>query len=294
MSILINKETRVIVQGLTGKEGLFHTEQMILYGTSIVGGVTPGKGGKTYLGIPIFNTMYEAVNHTGGETSIIFVPSSFASDAILESISMNMKVIVCITEGIPVSDMIRVKNFLKGKRSLLIGPNCPGVISSEESKVGILPNIVFSKKGEIGIISRSGTLTYEAAYQIIRQGFGISTAIGIGGDSIIGMNIVDLLNLFSNDLKTKCVVLIGEIGGRLEIDAAEWIKKSGFRKPIVGFIAGKTAPKGRTMGHAGAIIGNKLETAQVKMEIMKENGIHIVSSPANIGMKIKEVLQKNQ
>ncbi|WP_185859875.1 succinate--CoA ligase subunit alpha [Blattabacterium cuenoti] len=293
MSILIDKHIRVIVQGLTGKEGLFHTEQMIHYGTCIVGGVTPGKGGMKYLGVPIFNTMDEAVHHTRGDVSVIFVPSFFASDAILEAISMNMRIIVCITEGIPVSDMIQIKNFLKGKKSRLIGPNCPGIISPEESKVGIMPNLVFNKKGQVGIVSRSGTLTYEAADQIVQYGYGISTAIGIGGDSIIGMNITDILNLFLKDTETKCIVMIGEIGGKLEIDAAEWwMKNSGNQKPIIGFIAGQTAPTGRTMGHAGAVIGNKSETAQVKMDILKKNGIHIVTSPADIGMKVHEVIQK--
>ncbi|AWU44624.1 succinate--CoA ligase subunit alpha [Blattabacterium punctulatus] len=294
MSILIDKNIRVIVQGLTGKEGLFHTERMINYGTTVVGGVTPGKGGKIYLGVPIFNTMYEAVNNTGGNVSAIFVPSLFASDAIMEAISMNIKVIVCITEGIPILDMIRVKYFLKGKKSRLIGPNCPGIISPKKSKVGIMPNIVFNKKGGVGIISRSGTLTYEAADQIVTYGYGISTAIGIGGDPIIGMNIQDIVELFLKDDETKCIVIIGEIGGKLEIDAAEWIKKSKNKKPIIGFIAGQTAPKGRTMGHAGAIIGSTSETAKVKMNIMKKCGIHIVLSLAYIGMKVNEVLHDNE
>ncbi|WP_185852128.1 succinate--CoA ligase subunit alpha [Blattabacterium cuenoti] len=290
MSILIDKNIKVLVQGLTGREGLFHTEQMINYGTSIVGGVTPGKGGKRYLGVPIFNTIEEAVNNTGGNVSVIFVPSAFASDAILESVYMNIQIIVCITEGIPVSDMIRVKHFLKKKKSRLIGPNCPGIISPEESKVGIMPNSVFKKKGNVGIISRSGTLTYEAADQIVKFGYGISTAIGIGGDSIIGMNVKEIMKLFLHDSETECIVMIGEIGGQLEIEAAEWIKKLENKKPIIGFIAGQTAPKGRTMGHAGAIIEKKIETAQEKMKIMEKNGIHIVKSPANIGKTVYEVL----
>ncbi|WP_185873828.1 succinate--CoA ligase subunit alpha [Blattabacterium cuenoti] len=294
MSILINENNRVIVQGLTGKEGLFHTEQMIHYGTSIVGGVTPGKGGKIYLGIPIFNTMYDAVNETNGDISVIFVPSEFASDAIMEAISVDIKLIICITEGIPVSDMMKVKYFLKRKKSKLIGPNCPGIISVKKSKVGIMPNLVFKKKGKIGIISRSGTLTYEAADQIVKYGYGISTAIGIGGDSVIGMNIKDILKLFLEDIETECIVIIGEIGGKLEIDAAEWIKnnKKQNKKPIIGFIAGKTAPIGQKMGHAGAIIGKKIEMAEVKMSIMKKCGIHIVTSPADIGMKVNQILSQ--
>ncbi|AER40848.1 succinyl-CoA ligase (ADP-forming) subunit alpha [Blattabacterium sp. (Mastotermes darwiniensis) str. MADAR] len=290
MSILIDKNSRVIVQGLTGKEGQFHTKAMMNYGTSIVGGVTPGKGGKFYLGIPIFNTMYEAVNNTGGDVSVIFVPASFASDAIMEAISMNIRVIVCITEGIPVSDMIRVKYLLKGKKSRLIGPNCPGIISSQKSKVGIMPNLIFNKKGKIGIISRSGTLTYEAADQIVKCGHGISTAIGIGGDPIIGMNIQEIVELFLKDSETGCIVLIGEIGGKLEIDAAKWINKLDNKKPIIGFIAGQTAPKGRTMGHAGAIIGKLEETAKVKMSILQDLGIHIVPTLSDIGLKVNEVL----
>ncbi|WP_185865996.1 succinate--CoA ligase subunit alpha [Blattabacterium cuenoti] len=290
MSILIDKNIKVLVQGLTGKEGLFHTEQMMNYGTSIVGGITPGKGGKVYLGVPIFNTVEEAIKNTGGNVSVIFVPHSFASDAIFESISANVELIVCITEGIPVSDMIKVKHFLKEKKSCLIGPNCPGIISPEESKVGIMPNSVFRKKGRIGIISRSGTLTYEAADQIVKLGYGISTAIGIGGDTIVGMNIKDIMKLFLEDKETECIVMIGEIGGRLEIEAAECMNKLNNKKPIVGFIAGQTAPKGKTMGHAGAIIEKKIETAQVKMNIMEKNGIHIVKSPADIGMTVYKVL----
>ncbi|WP_185872205.1 succinate--CoA ligase subunit alpha [Blattabacterium cuenoti] len=290
MSILIDQNIKVIVQGLTGKEGLFHTEQMINYGTSIVGGVTPGKGGQFYLGVPIFNTVEEAVQKTGGNVSVIFVPSPFASDAILESVFSDIELIVCITEGIPVSDIIKVKSFLKKRKSCLIGPNCPGIISPEKSKVGIMPNSVFRKKGKIGIISRSGTLTYEAADQIIKYGHGISTAIGIGGDTIIGMSMKDIIKLFLDDQETECIVMIGEIGGSLEIEAAEYIKKLNKKKPIIGFIAGQTAPKGKIMGHAGAIIGKKIETAQVKMKIMEKSGIHIVKSPSNIGITVYEII----
>jgi succinyl-CoA synthetase, alpha subunit len=290
MGILIDKNIRVLVQGLTGKEGLFHAKQMMNYGTPIVGGVTPGKGGHTCLGVPIFNTMEEAVYQTGGNVSVIFVPSVFASDAIIESVYMNIYVIVCITEGIPVSDMIRVKHFLKGKKSCLIGPNCPGIISPEKYKVGIMPNSVFKKKGNVGIISRSGTLTYEAADQIVKLGYGISTAIGIGGDSVVGTNIKEVMKLFLHDSETECVVMIGEIGGQLEIEAAEWIGKLENKKPVIGFIAGQTAPKGRTMGHAGAIIEKKIETAQEKMKILKKNGIHIVPSPADIGKTVRDIL----
>ncbi|WP_185869014.1 succinate--CoA ligase subunit alpha [Blattabacterium cuenoti] len=291
MSILIDKKIKVLVQGLTGKEGLFHTEQMMNYGTSVVGGITPGKGGKVYLGIPVFDTVEEAVQNTGGDVSVIFVPSPFAADAILESIFSNIKLIVCITEGIPVSDMIKVKHFLKTLRgkTCLIGPNCPGIISPEESKVGIMPNSIFRKKGKIGIISRSGTLTYEAADQIVKHGYGISTAIGIGGDSVVGISIKEIIELFLEDEETECIVMIGEIGGILEIEAAEWIKKLKRKKPIISFIAGQTAPKGKTMGHAGAIIEKKIETAKVKMDIMEKSGIRIVKSPENIGMAVHEV-----
>ncbi|WP_185876815.1 succinate--CoA ligase subunit alpha [Blattabacterium cuenoti] len=290
MSILIDKNTKVLVQGLTGKEGSFHTEQMMNYGTSVVGGITPGKGGKVYLGVPIFNTVEEAVKNTGGNVSVIFVPSPFASDAILEAIFSNIKLVICITEGIPVSDMIKIKHLLKMKDSFLIGPNCPGIISPEKSKIGIMPNSIFRRKGKIGIISRSGTLTYEAADQIVKFGYGISTAIGIGGDTVIGMNIKDIMKLFLEDLDTECIVIIGEIGGRLEIEAAEWVKKLNNKKPIIAFIAGQTAPKGKTMGHAGAIIEKKMETAQMKMEIMEKIGVHVVKSPANIGMTVNKVL----
>ncbi|WP_185882405.1 succinate--CoA ligase subunit alpha [Blattabacterium cuenoti] len=292
MSILVNENSRVIVQGLTGKEGLFHTQQMLNYGTLIVGGVTPGKGGQISLGLPIFNTMEKAVKHTNGNVSIIFVPSAFASDAIMEAISVKMKIIVCITEGIPIYDMIRVKSFLKGKNSYLIGPNCPGIVSSDKSKIGIMPNIVFRKKGNIGIVSRSGTLTYEAADQILKIGYGISTAVGIGGDSIIGINIKDVINLFLHDIETECIVLIGEIGGQLEIDAAKWFKNLPTinKKPIIGFIAGQTAPKGITMGHAGAIIGKEIETAQSKMKILETCGIHMVKSLYEIGIRVHEIM----
>ncbi|BBA17500.1 succinate--CoA ligase subunit alpha [Blattabacterium cuenoti] len=290
MSILIDRNIKLLVQGLTGKEGLFHTEQMIKYGTTIVGGITPGKGGKKYLGIPIFNTIEDATTQTGGNVSIIFVPSAFASDAILESVYMNIQIIVCITEGIPVSDMIRVKHFLKKRKSRLIGPNCPGIITPEEAKVGIMPNSVFKKKGNIGIISRSGTLTYEAADQIVKLGYGISTAVGIGGDSIVGMNIKEIMKLFLHDSETECIVMIGEIGGQLEIEAAKWIKGLKSKKPVIAFIAGQTAPKGRTMGHAGAIIEKKIETAQEKIKIMEENGIHVVKSPDNIGKTVYDIL----
>ncbi|WP_185872743.1 succinate--CoA ligase subunit alpha [Blattabacterium cuenoti] len=296
MSILVNENSRVIVQGLTGKEGLFHTQKMLDYGTLIVGGVTPGKGGKICLGIPIFNTMEDAVKHTNGNVSIIFVPSAVASDAIMEAISVKMNIIVCITEGIPISDMIRVKYFLKGKTSYLIGPNCPGIVSSEKSKIGIMPNLIFRKKGNIGIVSRSGTLTYEAADQILKMGYGISTAVGIGGDSIIGINIKDVINLFLDDIETECIVLIGEIGGKLEIYAATWFKnlQKINKKPIIGFIAGQTAPKGITMGHAGAIIGKDIETAQSKIEILETCGIHMVKSLYEIGMKVHEILCKKE
>ncbi len=291
MSILITKNVKVIVQGLTGKEGMFHTQQMINYGTNIVGGVTPGKGDSICLGIPIFNTVKEAIYKTGATVSVIFVPFNFASDAILESIYMNVKLIVCITEGIPISDMVKIKYFIKNmKKSNLIGPNCPGIISPEKSKVGIMPNSIFKKSGNVGIISRSGTLTYEAADQIIKMGYGISTAVGIGGDTIIGMSIIDILNLFFSDIQTKCIVIIGEIGGRLEIDAVEWIKKQNKKKPIIGFIAGQTAPKGKTMGHAGAIIGKKIETAQEKMKIMYENNIYVVNSIEYIGLTVHKIL----
>lgn len=289
MSVLLNKNSRVIVQGFTGSEGTFHAQQMIDYGTNLVGGVTPGKGGSEHLGKPVFNTVAEAVKSTNADTSIIFVPPPFAADAILEAAHAGIKLIVCITEGIPVSDMMIVKNFLKGKNITLIGPNCPGVITPEESKVGIMPGFVF-KKGRVGIISKSGTLTYEAADQVVKAGYGISTAIGIGGDPIIGTTTQEALELFMKDDETDCVVMIGEIGGQLEPNAAKWYASQPKKKPVVGFIAGQTAPKGRTMGHAGAIVGGDEDTAASKMRIMEECGIHVVQSPAEIGNKIKFIL----
>ncbi|WP_185877355.1 succinate--CoA ligase subunit alpha [Blattabacterium cuenoti] len=290
MSILINKNNKVIIQGMTGKEGLFHASQMISYGTNIVGGVTPGKGGKIINDIPIFNTVEDAVYNTGCDVSAIFVPYNFASDAIMESIYSGISIIVCITEGIPISDMIRIKQFLKKKNNYLIGPNCPGIISSGESKVGIMPNSVFVKKGNVGIISRSGTLTYEAADQIIKMGYGISTAVGVGGDTIVGTNVKDILKLFLYDKETKCIVIIGEIGGESEINAVKWMNNNKIKKPIIGFIAGKTAPKGKIMGHAGAIINKNIETAQYKINIMKKNGVNIVQSPAEIGKTVHDFI----
>ncbi|WP_185877876.1 succinate--CoA ligase subunit alpha [Blattabacterium cuenoti] len=295
MSILIDKNIRVIVQGMTGKEGMFHTEQMINYGTNIVGGVTPGKGGKNFMKIPIFNTVEDAVNKTGGFVSVIFVPFNYSFDAIVESIFSNINIIVCITEGIPVSDMIKIKYYLNNKKTILIGPNCPGIISPEKSKVGIMPNSIFKKKGNVGIISRSGTLTYEAADQIMKMGHSISTAIGVGGDSIIGTDIKYILKLFLQDSETDCIVIIGEIGGQQEIDAIKWMinEKIIIKKPIVGFIAGKTAPQGKIMGHAGAIIRKKIETAQVKMKILKKLGVHIVYSPDEIGITVNNIIKNN-
>ncbi|WP_185873288.1 succinate--CoA ligase subunit alpha [Blattabacterium cuenoti] len=292
MSILIKKNNKVIVQGITGREGMFHTEQMINYGTNIVGGVTPGKGGKKIMNVPVFNTVEDAVNNTEAYISVIFVPADYSTDAIIESIFENIKIIVCITEGIPVLDMIRIKYYLKNKKTILIGPNCPGIISPEESKVGIMPNSVFKKKGNVGIISRSGTLTYEAADQIMKMGHGISTAIGVGGDSIIGTDIKKILELFLEDSDTNCIVIIGEIGGQQEIDAIKWMINYHKlkNKPIISFIAGKTAPKGKIMGHAGAIIKNKIETAQVKMDILKKLGVHIVYSPDEIGLTVDNVI----
>ena len=289
MSILVNKDSKIIVQGFTGSEGTFHSEQMIDYGTNIVGGVTPGKGGMKHLDKPVFNTVENAVKKTQANTSIIFVPAGFAADAIIESIDAGIKVIVCITEGIPVSDMIKVNNYLKNKDCTLIGPNCPGIITPDEAKVGIMPGFVF-KKGRVGLVSKSGTLTYEAADQISKVGFGISTAIGIGGDPIIGTNVKDAVELFFNDHETDCVVMIGEIGGQLENNAAKWIKESKIKKPVIGFIAGETAPKGRTMGHAGAIVGGKDDTASAKKSILKECGVHVVDSPAEIGKFVKKYI----
>ncbi len=289
MSVLVNKDSKIIVQGFTGSEGTFHASQMIEYGTNVVGGVTPGKGGSEHLGRPVFNTVKDAVDKAGADTSIIFVPPAFAADAIMEAADAGIKVIITITEGIPVSDMIRAYAYIQGKNCRLIGPNCPGVITPEEAKVGIMPGFVF-KKGTVGIVSKSGTLTYEAADQVVKQGLGITTAIGIGGDPIIGTTTKEAVELLMNDPETKCIVMIGEIGGQLEADAARWIKQDGNRKPVVGFIAGETAPKGRTMGHAGAIVGGADDTAEAKKRIMRECGIHVVDSPAEIGKKVREVL----
>ena len=288
MSILVNKNSKVIVQGFTGKEGTFHSEKCIEYGTNIVGGVTPGKGGKTHLGKPVFNTVKEAVFKTKADTSVIFVPPAFAADAVMEAAAAGIKVIICITEGIPVNDMIIAKKFVDSKNAKLVGPNCPGIISAEEAKIGIMPGFVF-KKGNIGVISKSGTLTYEAANQVVQAGFGITTAIGIGGDSIIGTTFIDLLKLFENDLETKAIVMIGEIGGDLEIQAAEYINNN-ISKPVIAFIAGQTAPKGKRMGHAGAIIAGSKGTAKEKMDALAAAGVHVVASPADIGKKVKEVI----
>lgn len=289
MSVLVNKNSKIIVQGFTGSEGTFHASQMIEYGTNVVGGVTPGKGGSTHLDRPVFNTVKDAVEKAGADTSIIFVPPAFAADAIMEAAEAGIKVIICITEGIPVTDMIKAYDYIKGKDCRLVGPNCPGVITPEEAKVGIMPGFVF-KKGTVGIVSKSGTLTYEAADQVVKQGLGITTAIGIGGDPIIGTTTKEAVELLMNDPETEIIIMIGEIGGQLEADAARWIKADGNRKPVVGFIAGETAPKGRTMGHAGAIVGGADDTAEAKKRIMRENGIHVVDSPAEIGKKVKEVL----
>ncbi len=289
MSVLVNKDSKVIVQGFTGSEGSFHAEQMIAYGTQVVGGVTPGKGGQEHLGKPVFNTVADAVREVGANTSIIFVPPAFAADAIMEAAEAGIKVIIAITEGIPVADMVQVNQYLNGKDCTLIGPNCPGVITPEEAKVGIMPGFVF-KKGHVGIVSKSGTLTYEAADQVVRQGLGITTAIGIGGDPIIGTTTKQALQLLIEDPDTHAVVMIGEIGGQLEADAAHWYQNSGSTKPVIGFIAGETAPAGRTMGHAGAIVGGSDDTAQAKKRIMRSCGIHVVDSPAEIGKKVKEVL----
>jgi len=289
MSIIVNKDSKVLVQGFTGSEGTFHSEQMIEYGTNIVAGVTPGKGGMTHLDIPVFNSVSEAVNQLEINTSIIFVPPMFAADAIMEAVQSNIKTIVVITEGIPTSDMIKVKAYIKDKGVVLIGPNCPGIITPEEAKIGIMPGFIF-KKGRVGIVSKSGTLTYEAADQVVKSGYGISTAIGVGGDPIIGTSILDSLKLFMDDPETDIVVLIGEIGGQLEIEAASWVKSSGNKKPVVGFIAGETAPKGRKMGHAGAIIGGKDDTASAKKSIMRDCGISVVDSPAEIGSNVQKIL----
>lgn len=289
MSVLVNKDSKIIVQGFTGSEGTFHAGQMIEYGTNVVGGVTPGKGGQTHLDRPVYNTVSEAVEKVGADTSIIFVPPAFAADAIMEAADAGIKVIITITEGIPVADMIKASAYVKERNSRLVGPNCPGVITPEEAKVGIMPGFVF-KKGKVGIVSKSGTLTYEAADQVVRQGLGITTAIGIGGDPIIGTTTKEAVEMLINDPETEAVVMIGEIGGQLEADAAQWYKDSGSSKPVVGFIAGETAPAGRTMGHAGAIVGGSDDTAQAKKKIMRACGIHVVDSPAEIGKKVAEVL----
>jgi succinyl-CoA synthetase alpha subunit len=289
MSVLVNKDSKIIVQGFTGSEGTFHAGQMIDYGTNVVGGVTPGKGGQEHLGKPVFNTVAEAVEKVGADTTIIFVPPAFAADAIMEATDAGIKVIITITEGIPVADMIKANDYVKASDARLIGPNCPGVITPGEAKVGIMPGFVF-KKGNVGIVSKSGTLTYEAADQVVREGLGITTAIGIGGDPIIGTTTKEAVEMLINDPETEAVVMIGEIGGQLEADAANWYKESGSNKPVVGFIAGETAPAGRTMGHAGAIVGGSDDTAQAKKAIMKSCGIHVVDSPAEIGAKVAEVL----
>ncbi|MGB6037227.1 MAG: succinate--CoA ligase subunit alpha [Cryomorphaceae bacterium] len=288
MSVLVNKNSKVIVQGFTGSEGTFHASQMIEYGTNVVGGVTPGKGGQKHLDKPVFNTVQEAVDKTGADVTIIFVPPAFAADAILEAAYAGIKVIVTITEGIPVNDMVKVKDYIDGTDSTLIGPNCPGVMTAGEAKVGIMPGFIF-KKGSIGIVSKSGTLTYEAVDQITKAGMGQTTAIGIGGDPIIGTTTLDAVKLLMADDETEGIVMIGEIGGNLEAEAAKWIKEHGT-KPVVGFIAGETAPKGRTMGHAGAIVGGADDTAQAKKAILRECGVHVVDSPAEIGKKMAEVL----
>lgn len=290
MSVLLNKHSKVIVQGFTGTEGTFHATQMIEYGTQVVGGVTPGKGGSSHLDRPVFNTVSDAVKATGADVSIIFVPPAFAADAIMEATEAGIALIVCITEGIPVQDMVRAKSYLQGRNSRLIGPNCPGVITAEEAKVGIMPGFIF-RKGRIGIVSKSGTLTYEAADQVVKAGLGISTAIGIGGDPIIGTPTKEAVELLMNDPETDGIIMIGEIGGSMEAEAAHWIKENGT-KPVVGFIAGQTAPPGRRMGHAGAIIGGADDTAAAKMKIMTECGVHVVESPANIGKTMAEVLKK--
>ena len=282
MSVLVNKNSKVIVQGFTGTEGSFHASQMIEYGTQLVGGVTPGKGGTTHLDRPVFNTVADAVKNTGADVSIIFVPPAFAADAIMEAADANIALVVCITEGIPVQDMIKAKNYLLGKTTRLIGPNCPGIITAEECKVGIMPGFIF-KKGTIGIVSKSGTLTYEAADQAVKAGLGVSTAIGIGGDPIIGTTTKEAVELLMNDPATEGIIMIGEIGGSMEADAANWIKDN-MKKPVVGFIAGQTAPPGRRMGHAGAIVGGADDTAAAKMKIMGECGIHVCASPADIGI----------
>ena len=290
MSIIVNKDSKVLVQGFTGSEGTFHSEQMIEYGTNVVCGVTPGKGGTKHLDKPVYNSVAEAIINEDINTSIIFVPPMFAADAIMEAAESGIKTIVTITEGIPVNDMTKVVSYIKGKNIRLIGPNCPGIITPDEAKIGIMPGFVF-KKGNVGIVSKSGTLTYEAADQVVKSGYGISTAIGVGGDPIIGTTLLDSVQLFMEDEETDVIVLIGEIGGQLEIDAAKWIKNKGNKKPVVGFIAGETAPKGRKMGHAGAIIGGKDDTASAKKRIMRESGVNVVDSPAEIGKTVNEILK---
>ncbi|GAC1420904.1 MAG: succinate--CoA ligase subunit alpha [Flavisolibacter sp.] len=291
MSILVDKNSKILVQGFTGTEGTFHASQMIDYGTNVVGGVTPGKGGTTHLDRRVFNTVADCVKSAGANVSIIFVPPAFAADAIMEAADAGVELVVCITEGIPVQDMVKVKNFLQGKSTRLIGPNCPGVITADACKVGIMPGFVF-KKGRIGIVSKSGTLTYEAADQVAKAGLGISTAVGIGGDPIIGTTTKEAVALFMNDKDTDAIVMIGEIGGGMEAEAARWIKESGNKKPVVGFIAGQTAPAGRRMGHAGAIVGGAEDTASAKMQIMKECGIHVAHSPADIGKTMAAIYKK--
>ena len=290
MSIIVNKDSKVLVQGFTGSEGTFHSEQMIEYGTDVVCGVTPGKGGTKHLDRPVYNSVADAVINENINTSIIFVPPMFAADAIMEAAESGIKTIVTITEGIPINDMTKVVSFIEGKNIRLIGPNCPGIITPDEAKIGIMPGFVF-KKGNVGIVSKSGTLTYEAADQVVKSGYGISTAIGVGGDPIIGTTLLDSVQLFMEDDQTDVIVLIGEIGGQLEIDAAKWIKINGNKKPVVGFIAGETAPKGRKMGHAGAIIGGKDDTASAKKRIMRESGVNVVDSPAEIGKTVNEILK---
>ena len=290
MSVIVNKNSKIIVQGFTGKEGTFHAEQMIEYGTPVVGGVTPGKGGQKHLNLPVFNTVEDARKATGCNVSIIFVPPAFAADSVLEAVAAGIETVVCITEGIPVQDMVKVKAAVEASNTRLIGPNCPGVITPEEAKVGIMPGFVF-KKGRIGIVSKSGTLTYEAADQIVKAGLGVSTAIGIGGDPIIGTTTKEAVELFMNDPETDAIVMIGEIGGGMEAEASRWIKANGNKKPVVGFIAGQTAPAGRTMGHAGAIVGGKDDTAEAKMAIMRECGLTVVDSPAEIGITMANLLK---